>query len=749
MGLSEVTLCSFNCRSIKRSIDDIRRLCNTADIIAIQEHWLIPSDLAYLNTISDEFACTGTSAVDTTAGMLRGRPYGGTALLWRKKMFPSTSVIQCDNVRISAINIALGDKHIIVFSVYMPNNGIDNLPDFVQCVSTMDAIVKESCVETVYLLGDFNAHPYELFCDELLSFCAERDWICADIVKLGIDSSAHTYLSEMHGSKRWLDHCVTTSAGMDGIVDVFINYDVYCSDHYPLVIKCNLNLVKPKMYKSNNCAIFNGKCVTWGERTSDEIEKYDNKCSELLKMIDFPSDLRDCCGSCCLNNSDHCKIIDQIYLKLISSLCIASVHSKAATGGSGCRKKIVIGWNKHVSDAHREARARFQDWVSCGKPNGGSVFDAMTLSRKMFKSKLRWVQQHQEQIKMDLLAAHHTKNDFRNFWKMTKKLDTRPGLSVSVEGISDPKGIANVFKDHFNVKPAVSPVDGRRQLLDIGVSEGSDFQIHFSADDVRKIIKDMKRGKSPGHDHLSIEHLLFAGPHLPRVLAMFFDLCICHSYLPSDLTKTIVVPIVKNKTGDISNRANYRPISLATIVARVLDGLLNLQLDKCIKLHDAQFGFRAGLSTESAIICLKQAVEYYTRRRTPVYACFLDLSKAFDLVNYDLLWNKLDEVHFPKELTRIFRCWYAGQRNCVRWGNVLSDEYGLVCGVRQGGLTSPKLFNLYIDALIGELSSTRVGCHIDRVCFNNISYADDMVLLSPSVGGLRLLIERCESYALA
>lgn len=172
-----------------------------------------------------------------------------------------------------------------------------------------------------------------------------------------------------------------------------------------------------------------------------------------------------------------------------------------------------------------------------------------------------------------------------------------------------------------------------------------------------------------------------------------------------------------------------------------------MQLDKYLRLHDAQFGFRAGLSTESAIICLKQAVEYYTRRKTPIYACFLDLSRAFDLVNYDLLWKKLDEVKFPRELTRMFGCWYSSQRNCVRWGNVLSDEYNLECGVRQGGLTSPKLFNLYIDALIGELSRTHVGCHVNRVCFNNISYADDMVLLSPSVGGLRILLDICESYA--
>lgn len=67
--------------------------------------------------------------------------------------------------------------------------------------------------------------------------------------------------------------------------------------------------------------------------------------------------------------------------------------------------------------------------------------------------------------------------------------------------------------------------------------------------------------------------------------------------------------------------------------------------------------------------------------------------------------------------------------------------------MRQGGLTSPKLFNLYVNALIGELSSTRVGCYIDGVCVNNLSYADDMVLLSASTCGLAKLVNICERYA--
>lgn len=731
---------SFNCKSVKRSVESIRQLCRTADIIGLQETWLLPDDVQFLSSIDNEFVCTGTSAVDTAAGMLKGRPYGGVALLWRKSVFNNVSVVQCDNSRVCAIRVTMDQKSFLVFSVYMPTDSDANLSEFTDCLSLVSAIIDNNNIDSIYILADFNSHPSELFYKELECFCSESGWLCADVFLLGLNSDTYTFISEANGSRRWLDHCVVSSSAMQTVVSVYVMYDVLWSDHFPLVMQCNLDCIKPKIFDTSR----NEQCnkIQWGERKQEQIDVYSKLCNDSLKLIDFPYELCNCSDYVC-NNLDHRCIIDKMYDDIVNVLSQAASDSNSLKLCGG--RKPIVGWNRHVSDAHREARRKFELWVLYGRPREGRLWDEMHTTRRIFKSRLRWCQNHSDQIKMDMLASHHTKHDFRSFWKSTNKLNSKPGLPVSVNGKSELTDIADVFKDHFTVK---SPLGPSQSVCNAGCS-GLEVNARFTAKEVRQAIKYMSRGKSPGHDSLSIEHLKYAGCHLPRVLAMFYTFCIGHSYLPARMLKTVVVPVVKSKTGDIGDKSNYRPISLATIISKVLDSLLNTQLDKHLQIHDNQFGFKTGLSTETAVLCLKQTVKYYTDKSTPVFACFLDLSKAFDLVSYDILWHKLQETSMPDELISILKYWYQNQVNVVRWSGAYSVPYRLECGVRQGGLTSPKLFNLYLNALTEELSSTHVGCYISGTCLNNISYADDMVLLSASVCGLSKLLGICERYAVS
>ena len=84
----------------------------------------------------------------------------------------------------------------------------------------------------------------------------------------------------------------------------------------------------------------------------------------------------------------------------------------------------------------------------------------------------------------------------------------------------------------------------------------------------------------------------------------------------------------------------------------------------------------------------------------------------------------------------------------IRWGNVMSESFNVSNGVRQGGILSPYLFNVYMDDLSLRLQKKYVGCKIANKIINHLFYADDLVLLCPSHWGLQELLDSCEKYAL-
>ena len=95
----------------------------------------------------------------------------------------------------------------------------------------------------------------------------------------------------------------------------------------------------------------------------------------------------------------------------------------------------------------------------------------------------------------------------------------------------------------------------------------------------------------------------------------------------------------------------------------------------------------------------------------------LDASKAFDRINHKTLINKLISLNAPMCFVQIVMNWYSKLGVAVRWNGVLSSFFNVYCGVRQGGLLSPLLFNLYVDDLLCELQASKLGCFIKDVCW--------------------------------
>ncbi len=124
-------------------------------------------------------------------------------------------------------------------------------------------------------------------------------------------------------------------------------------------------------------------------------------------------------------------------------------------------------------------------------------------------------------------------------------------------------------------------------------------------------------------DNLFAEHLLYASPSIHALLSICFDAFIVHGFRPSDLTDTVLVPIVKDKTGDISDKGNYIPIALASVISKVFEMALLVKLEKYLYSSDYQFGFKMKHSADLCIYTLTEVIEFYKSQSSSVYVQYV------------------------------------------------------------------------------------------------------------------------------
>ena len=172
---------------------------------------------------------------------------------------------------------------------------------------------------------------------------------------------------------------------------------------------------------------------------------------------------------------------------------------------------------------------------------------------------------------------------------------------------------------------------------------------------------------------------------------------------------------------------------------------LLLKCEEYFFTSDNQFGFKACHSTEFCIYSLLEFIDFYKKRNTTVFVTFLDASKAFDLVNYWLLFTKLIHKNVPLFVVKLLMSWYTKQDMKVRWGNTLSSSFQVGNGVKQGGVLSPVLFNIYMDKLSMTLNNTAIGGQLGDQLLNHLCYADDMCLISISSAGMQELLNVCKN----
>lgn len=186
---------------------------------------------------------------------------------------------------------------------------------------------------------------------------------------------------------------------------------------------------------------------------------------------------------------------------------------------------------------------------------------------------------------------------------------------------------------------------------------------------------------------------------------------------PKQWKKAIVVPILKS--GDANQPQNHRPISLLPILSKILEKVIANQLTNYLEenhlLSNTQHGFRARLSTETALTKLSNVLYDNIDNRKISLIILCDLSKAFDSVNHVSLMSKLSKMNIDNFW---FESYLHNRTQRVRMGKALSEIFEIPYGVPQGSVLGPILFLIFVNDFSHYISD----CHV-------LQYADDTQLI--------------------
>ena len=327
-----------------------------------------------------------------------------------------------------------------------------------------------------------------------------------------------------------------------------------------------------------------------------------------------------------------------------------------------------------------------------------------------------------------------SKDNLGDLWKTVNSIvnikTTKPKHHIKIQTESgnletDKRKVSNILNKHFTtigskLRNKLTPVSTQCRLSHTSLIKkcnNSFFLNPFTNRDVFNYIKNLNPKKSTRSDCPSIKIIKQCSEIITPIIVNIFNKCISEGVFPTSLKKAEVFPIFKKGNKELAS--NYRPISILSPFSKLFERHLHNQLtqflDKNKILYTFQYGFRNNSSTEIALSQICEDLAERIERNSIACSVFVDLAKAFDTVDHQILMSKLN-LYGVRGLPGQLISSYLSGRCQVTIANGQKSHSGVItCGVPQGSILGPLLFLLYVNDL-PNASSFNIKLFADDAC---------------------------------
>ena len=409
--------------------------------------------------------------------------------------------------------------------------------------------------------------------------------------------------------------------------------------------------------------------------------------------------------------------------------------------------KVMPGWSDLVEPFADEPKFWSAVWVSAGKPINTALHKLMKHTRNKYHYAIRKCKRAENILKDKMLNSCLAGKD-NIFDKIHKLRRVKNNTPKKIDGHEKPsERFAEVYEQLYNsaedkheTEAILNEVTG---LLDDNSLKDVDL---VTPDIIGDVVKEIKSNKHDPVFTFNSDCIKHAPSILYFHLATMIKLFLIHGHVSTNLLVATIVPLLEDKLGKKDSSDNYRSIALSSIILKIFDWVITLFGER-LCLDELQFSYQKKVSTNMCTWLVVESIGHFSRNNSNVYSCFMDMKKAFDLVKHGLLFKKLIDRDVPPVFLRLLLVMYMSQTAKVKWNGTLSEAFSILNGVKQGAVLSAVLFCIYIDDLIKKLRKNRDGCWVNNEYVGIIVYADDIVLLSPTIDGLQNMIDTCFGYA--